>query len=109
MTRADSIVYDDHKTVVHWEEVFDDGIQVPPHTVFQVWKSHAVLGSIVKAGHRAILSNSNAWYLNCGMCMVDCAVVVVAAVIAKADPADYRSLRLPARVRVHFLAERVHE
>jgi hexosaminidase len=53
-----------NRTVVHWEEVFEAGATVPANTVFQVWKSHTELASVVQAGHRAILSNSDAWYLS---------------------------------------------
>lgn len=55
-----------NRTVVQWIEVFDAGVDVSPDTVFQVWKSKADLLAVIKAGYRAILSDSDAWYLNCG-------------------------------------------
>ena len=63
---TDPIVEAEGKTVIHWDDVFDEGIKVSSQTVYQVWTSHSVLPKVLQAGYRAILSNSNAWYLNCG-------------------------------------------
>ena len=66
VTYADKYVSNNRKVPTHWVEVWEDGINVPSDTIIQVWKSISALAGVVKDGYRAILSNSNAWYLNCG-------------------------------------------
>ena len=65
--RIDAAVRARNKTVVHWMDVFDANITTAPNSIFQVWKNATDLRAVVQAGHRAILSNSDAWYLNCGV------------------------------------------
>jgi len=57
------------KVPIHWEEIFDDGLTVifANQTIFQVWENMNSLVSIVNTGYRGILSNYNAWYLDCGI------------------------------------------
>eukprot|EP00026_Physarum_polycephalum_P006198 Phypoly_transcript_06240.p1 GENE.Phypoly_transcript_06240~~Phypoly_transcript_06240.p1 ORF type:complete len:563 (+),score=57.06 Phypoly_transcript_06240:67-1755(+) len=54
------------RTPVNWQEVFDENLQLPSNIIVQVWKDFKTLDAVVKAGHKAILSNFNAWYLDCG-------------------------------------------
>jgi hexosaminidase len=51
---------------VHWQEVFEEKLTLPSNAIIQVWKDFETLDSVVKAGYRAILSNYQAWYLDCG-------------------------------------------
>lgn len=66
VTQAEALVRARGRTPVHWIEVFDQGITTAADAVFQVWKSASDLAAVVQAGYRAVLSNSDAWYLNCG-------------------------------------------
>ena len=52
-------------------QVWTSGIKVAPDTIFQLWKSPtaAEMTAIVEAGYRAIISDSDKWYMNCGMRM----------------------------------------
>jgi len=53
------------KAYVVWQEVFDNGVDLPLDTVVHVWKDQqwqTDLASVVKAGHKALLSSP--WYLN---------------------------------------------
>jgi len=53
------------RTPINWEEVFlHFGSQLDKETVIQIWLDHATLAKVVAAGYRAILSNSNVWYLD---------------------------------------------
>eukprot|EP00026_Physarum_polycephalum_P004805 Phypoly_transcript_04829.p1 GENE.Phypoly_transcript_04829~~Phypoly_transcript_04829.p1 ORF type:complete len:561 (+),score=61.11 Phypoly_transcript_04829:52-1734(+) len=54
------------RTPLNWEEVFTAGVSLPPNAVIQIWSNFDTLASVVKAGYRAIVSNYNAWYLDCG-------------------------------------------
>lgn len=54
------------RTPVNWQEVFDEKLQLPSNVIVQVWRDFQTLDAVVKAGNRAILSNYNAWYLDCG-------------------------------------------
>jgi len=54
------------RTPVNHQEVFSAGISLPSDIVIQVWEDFQTLSDVVKAGYRAILSNYNAWYLDCG-------------------------------------------
>jgi hexosaminidase len=70
-----------HRTVMVYQEVFDNNITLPDRVVFGVWKpgqaggggAHAAsipqeVSNIVKAGHQVVLANGNngEWYLNDG-------------------------------------------
>jgi hypothetical protein len=55
------------KSVVAWQEVFDNGLELPPATVVTAWKGGAAAGPeemarITKGGFRALLSAG--WYEN---------------------------------------------
>jgi len=54
------------RTLVKWDDTFAAGLPIANDTVIQVWHGLGMLSRAVKAGHRAILSNSDAWYLDCG-------------------------------------------
>eukprot|EP00479_Gromia_sphaerica_P009582 TRINITY_DN4080_c0_g1_i1.p1 TRINITY_DN4080_c0_g1~~TRINITY_DN4080_c0_g1_i1.p1 ORF type:complete len:234 (+),score=36.84 TRINITY_DN4080_c0_g1_i1:99-800(+) len=54
------------KAPVNWEEVFGDGIVLPERSIIQVWRSFGIFSEVLEAGYRGILSNSDAWYLDCG-------------------------------------------
>lgn len=47
-----------------WQEVFDDGVRLPPGTIVQIWKDNAAqeMSAVTQLGYRAILSTK--WYLN---------------------------------------------
>jgi len=49
------------KKVIFWQEVFNEGLVVDKDTVIQVWLDFETLSRIIQAGHRAILSNYQAW------------------------------------------------
>lgn len=40
------------------------GTKLDPSTVIHIWLDHATLAKVVAAGYRAILSNSDVWYLD---------------------------------------------
>ena len=52
------------RTPLVWEEVFDNGVQLTPDTVVDVWKGgwNDTLARVTKAGYKAVLSSP--WYLN---------------------------------------------
>ena len=52
-----------NKTLVYWEEIFNNNVSLPPTAVIQAWKTNAMPG-VVAAGHRT--TNSYKWYLNHG-------------------------------------------
>ncbi len=53
------------RTPVHWEEVFVNfGTALDKRVVIHVWKDFNTLKSIISAGYRAIVSNSDVWYLD---------------------------------------------
>lgn len=57
------------RTAVHWQDAFDAGAELPADAVVQVWRGTGAqeeLAKVLGAGHRALLSNSDKWYLNCG-------------------------------------------
>eukprot|EP00002_Diphylleia_rotans_P004356 TRINITY_DN13186_c0_g1_i1.p1 TRINITY_DN13186_c0_g1~~TRINITY_DN13186_c0_g1_i1.p1 ORF type:complete len:564 (+),score=117.28 TRINITY_DN13186_c0_g1_i1:46-1737(+) len=54
------------KTPVQWLEVFSDNLDVPENVVIQVWFEYTRLRSVLQAGYKSILSNYDAWYLDCG-------------------------------------------
>lgn len=69
MRRLYDLVAHYNKTMQVWQEVFDDGTNLPNDTVIQVWKYindkpayTAELNAVVRAGYRAVLSSC--WYLN---------------------------------------------
>jgi len=74
VTQADGIVEalprssaGSHRRPVHWQDVFDDGIQVSKSTTFQVWRALDDVGPITRAGFDVIASpEDSGWYLNCG-------------------------------------------
>eukprot|EP01121_Diplochlamys_sp_Union-15-3_P001352 TRINITY_DN1117_c0_g1_i1.p1 TRINITY_DN1117_c0_g1~~TRINITY_DN1117_c0_g1_i1.p1 ORF type:complete len:504 (+),score=75.38 TRINITY_DN1117_c0_g1_i1:102-1613(+) len=51
------------KTVINWQEVFDNGVKSAPTNVIEVWKSSDIK-NITSAGYTAITSYK--WYLNHG-------------------------------------------
>jgi len=51
---------------VFWQEAFDHGLTLPSSSVLQIWNAPASLVPILQAGYRALLSNYEAWYLDCG-------------------------------------------
>ena len=67
-----------HRTLVLYQEVFDNNVTLPSQVVFDVWKRGGTVGGVpsipqevakvVKAGHGAIVANGNngEWYLNGG-------------------------------------------
>jgi len=61
-----AITANNNRVPVNWEEVFEQRVQLPDDVVVQVWIGFSALDSVIRAGHKAILSNSNAWYLDCG-------------------------------------------
>eukprot|EP00742_Colponemidia_sp_Colp-10_P009006 GILJ01009788.1.p1 GENE.GILJ01009788.1~~GILJ01009788.1.p1 ORF type:complete len:559 (-),score=60.15 GILJ01009788.1:148-1788(-) len=53
------------RTPVAWEEVFVNfGKKLNPKTIIHIWKDFDTLAQVVEAGYRAILSNSDVWYLD---------------------------------------------
>lgn len=45
-----------NRTVLIWEDPFDNGLKIPPETIIEVWRSQATLQQVVAAGYRAILA-----------------------------------------------------
>lgn len=66
------------RTLLTYQEIFDNGIPLPADVAFDVWKRGGTIGDvpsipleiarIVKAGHGAVVANGNngEWYLNGG-------------------------------------------
>lgn len=64
------------RTLVMYQEIFDNSVQLPGPVIFDVWKTNSASGldipheiaAIVKQGHPVILANGNDrnWYLNDG-------------------------------------------
>eukprot|EP00049_Salpingoeca_infusionum_P022989 m.9815 g.9815 ORF g.9815 m.9815 type:complete len:552 (-) comp5496_c0_seq1:3325-4980(-) len=61
------------RSIVIYQDTFDDGVVVPKDIVFDAWKSSnppilQELATLVKAGYRAVLANgpNSEWYLNDG-------------------------------------------
>jgi len=66
------------RTVLAYQEIFDNNITLPPKVAFDVWKRGGSVGDvpsiplevakIVSAGHQAVVANGNhgEWYLNDG-------------------------------------------
>lgn len=61
--RADEIVRSLGATPVHWEEVFEAGVQVLPDTIFEVWTSQSEMKSVAAANFTIISAPSDVWYL----------------------------------------------
>ncbi len=51
------------RTLVYWEEIFNNNVTLPADAIIQAWKSDAMPG-VLRAGHRT--TNSYKWYLNHG-------------------------------------------
>ena len=52
---------------IQWNDILKDGLDVnPEYTILQVWLSRDDLLDTVEAGFQTILSNHEAWYLDCG-------------------------------------------
>ena len=51
------------KTLMYWEEIFNNNVQLDKTSIVQAWKSTAMSG-IIHAGYRT--TNSYKWYLNHG-------------------------------------------
>ncbi|KNC55514.1 beta-hexosaminidase subunit A1 [Thecamonas trahens ATCC 50062] len=45
-----------NKSVVVWEEVFDNALHIPMNTIVEVWKSASVLKDVLGAGYRGLLA-----------------------------------------------------
>jgi len=45
------------KTLVVWQEIFDNGISVPKDTIVEVWQDFDTLQSVVNAGYSALMSS----------------------------------------------------
>jgi hexosaminidase len=52
-----------NRTLVYWEEIFNNNVKLDKDVIIQAWKSDAMSG-IIRAGHRT--TNSFKWYLNHG-------------------------------------------
>ena len=52
-----------NRTLVYWEEIFNNNVTLNKNVIIQAWKSNAMSG-IIRAGHRT--TNSYKWYLNHG-------------------------------------------
>jgi hexosaminidase len=52
-----------NRTLMYWEEIFNNNVTLPKTAIIQAWKSNAMPG-VVQAGHRT--TNSFGWYLNHG-------------------------------------------
>jgi hypothetical protein len=52
-----------NRTLIYWEEIFNNNVTLPKDTIIQGWKSGAI-GGVIKRGHRT--TNSFGWYLNHG-------------------------------------------
>jgi len=63
--RAHQMALDLGKDPVNWEEVFINfGSKLDKRTIIHIWLKHATLKEVVQAGYRALLSNSDKWYLD---------------------------------------------
>merc|ERR1712137_290867 len=51
-----------NKTAVVWEDLFDDGIELPSNYIVEVWSDESTLQSLVKSGYRTI--SAYGYYLN---------------------------------------------
>jgi len=51
-----------NKTIVLWQDVFDDGVNVDPNYIIEVWRDRDELKQVLQAGYQSILSAG--WYLN---------------------------------------------
>jgi hypothetical protein len=61
--KVEQLVASINKTLVLWNDVFDNGVRLnPATTVYQVWNNHASLQNIITAGFKAITSTG--WYLD---------------------------------------------
>lgn len=47
-----------NRTLIYWEEIFNNNVTLPPDTIIQGWKSGAI-GGVIARGHRA--TNSFGW------------------------------------------------
>ena len=54
------------KTMIKWDDSFLAGQAGSKDTVIQVWHGMDTLTKVVQAGHRAVLSNYDKLYLDCG-------------------------------------------
>jgi len=66
VTRVVDLARSFNKPAIFWQEVFADGLRFPNDTIIQIWLDSPTLHKVVTAGYRAILSNYQAWYLDCG-------------------------------------------
>eukprot|EP00300_Choanocystis_sp_HF-7_P039377 c5786_g1_i2.p1 GENE.c5786_g1_i2~~c5786_g1_i2.p1 ORF type:complete len:190 (+),score=39.23 c5786_g1_i2:2-571(+) len=44
------------RTMLIWEDPFDNGLTIPKATIIEVWRDQATLQAVVAAGYRAILA-----------------------------------------------------
>jgi len=61
-TNLDAILQPLKKTKIVWQEVYSNGISLPPNTIVQVWKDSATVQKVVNSGLRALISFP--WYLD---------------------------------------------
>eukprot|EP01038_Epipyxis_sp_PR26KG_P008863 gene8863-11956_t len=64
ISKSDKIANDLGASVIHWEEVFLAGCEVPENTLFQVWTDSSKVSQVTGAGYKIIASPSDYWYLD---------------------------------------------
>lgn len=64
VNKADKIANDLGASVIHWEEVFSAGVELPAGSLFQVWTDSSMMSALTSAGHTVIASPSDYWYIN---------------------------------------------
>uniref|UniRef100_A0A6B2L2K0 beta-N-acetylhexosaminidase n=1 Tax=Arcella intermedia TaxID=1963864 RepID=A0A6B2L2K0_9EUKA len=50
------------KQIVVWQDLFDNGVQIPNNTIIQVWSDVADLKTVTSSGFKGLISAG--WYLN---------------------------------------------
>jgi hexosaminidase len=61
-TKLQKIIAKTNKTMVCWQELFNNGISLPADTVIEVWKDARTLQQVINGGHRAVAAF--AYYLD---------------------------------------------
>tara|TARA_R110002050_G_scaffold281835_1_gene429413 strand:+ start:311 stop:1030 length:720 start_codon:yes stop_codon:yes gene_type:complete len=67
VNRIAEIVQSHSRTPMYWDEVWLQQLNVPLNSVIQVWHSQSLLQDVISSGYSAVLSNYDAWYLDCGI------------------------------------------
>jgi len=63
--QAHNMVMPANRNPVNWEEVFTHfGSKLDPQTIVHVWINKETLRAVVNAGYRALVSDSDVWYLD---------------------------------------------